>query len=428
MEMASSSTILRKPWLNLARGIWIIMAGTAVIVFVVGSIVVLRDPLSACTPAEAVCGPWIVSLEDMALAQKLQYPVSLMLAAYIVNAFLPKLCFALVGFLIFWRRSDDWMALLLSMMLIGFIIEGVPNLGAFTPIVNLLYATITAIFGFLPFIFPNGRFIPRNMRWLAPPVVILTVIATSLPQLGIPVNDQAYALANMIIFFVWFVLGGYAVIYRYKYVSGSIERQQTKWVMAGILGTFALFIPFTIIAVFFPPSQPSPERLAFFFLVYLPIGFLSYLFIPGSIAFAILRYRLYDIDVIIRKTLVYASLSALLVLVYLGMVIFLQSVFDSVSGQQSPIAIVISTLLIAAMFNPLRHRIQDAIDRRFYRKKYDAQQVLAQFALTARDETNMDVLTAELMSVMQETMQPSVVNLWFLRQTSSVPQDGEPER
>ena len=377
MEMRPSSTTLCKPWLNLARVTWIIMAGTAVIVFIVGSLVFLRDPLETCTTAEAICGPWMVSLEDMALAQQLQLPVSLMMAAFITNAFLPKICFALVGFLIFWRRSDDWMALLLSMMLIGFMVEGIQNLGVITPIVNLLYAIITAIFGFLPFIFPNGRFVPGIMRRLAPPTVILMVIATSLPQLGIPVNDQTYALANMVIFFIWFVLGGYAVVYRYKYVSDSIERQQTKWVMAGILGTFVLFIPFTIIAVFFPPSQPSANRLAFLFLIYLPIGLLSYLFIPGSIAFAIFRYRLYDIDVIIRKTLVYVSLSALLVLVYFGTVILLQGVFDTVIGRQSPITIVISTLLIAALFNPLRHRIQNAIDRRFFRKKYDAQQVLA---------------------------------------------------
>jgi hypothetical protein len=95
------------------------------------------------------------------------------------------------------------------------------------------------------------------------------------------------------------------------------------------------------------------------------------------------------------------------------MVVLLQSVFDSVTGQQSPIAIVISTLLIAALFAPLRRRVQAAVDRRFYRQKYDAQQVLAQFAVVARDETDMDKLTAELVRVVQETMQPERISLWI---------------
>jgi predicted component of type VI protein secretion system len=135
--------------------------------------------------------------------------------------------------------------------------------------------------------------------------------------------------------------------------------------------------------------------------------------IGTGLAVAVLRYRLYDIDLIIRKTVQYGVLTAVLALVYFGTIILLQSLVGQAMGEQSPIIIVLSTLLIAAMFNPLRRRVQTAVDRRFYRQKYDAQQVLAQFAQTARDETDMEALTDELVRVVQETMQPESMAVWF---------------
>ncbi|GAH34212.1 unnamed protein product, partial [marine sediment metagenome] len=140
-------------------------------------------------------------------------------------------------------------------------------------------------------------------------------------------------------------------------------------------------------------------------------------------AFSILRYRLWDIDILIRRTLVYAVLTALLLILYFGSVVLLQQFFRALTGQDSPIVIVISTLVIAALFSPLRNRVQNIIDRRFYRRKFDAQQALAAFAATARDEVDLDHLQVELVSIVQETMQPEQVSLW-LRPTRFSPKTG----
>jgi hypothetical protein len=126
-----------------------------------------------------------------------------------------------------------------------------------------------------------------------------------------------------------------------------------------------------------------------------------------------MRYRLWDIDLVIRRTLQYSLLSGLLALTYFGLVIVLQSIFTAFGGQRSELVTVLSTLAIAALFLPLRRRVQDFIDKRFYRQKYDAQKVLAEFAATCRDETDLDKLTARLVEVVQETMQPERVSLWL---------------
>jgi hypothetical protein len=147
----------------------------------------------------------------------------------------------------------------------------------------------------------------------------------------------------------------------------------------------------------------------FFFLAVSPV----FIFFPATMVISMMRYRLWDIDLLIRRTVTYGLVTALLAFVYFGGIIVTQAIFHSLTATESPIAIVFSTLLIAALFNPLRTRIQAFIDRRFYRQKYDAQQVLAQFAQTARDEVDMEALQAEMLQVIQQTMQPQNLSIWL---------------
>ena len=411
------STRLRQPWLNFTRILWIVVAGLSLLVALVSIVISLREPLPSCVNPEAVCGPWSITREDVALADQLGLSASLVLDYFFAVSIAIKLAFIGVGLLIFLRRSDDWMAQLLSLMLVTFAVEGIQNLGPAMPLVSALYAIPGVVFVLLPFIFPNGRFVPRWTKWVLPLILLLTVPITLLPTIvGVVVSTNLFSLLTLLGFGLWIVLAAYAAVYRYRRVSSPAEKQQTKWVVGGFLASCLLFVPFAMVTVWFPPDTQTPQRLAFMLLVFLPLYMFCYLAIPAGVAFAILRYRLWDIDVIVRKTLVYASLTALLALVFFGVVTLLSSLFSAVSGQQSALAIVISTLVIAALFTPLRRRLQAGIDRRFFRRKYNAQQVLARFALTARDETDLDALTAELVNVVQETMQPDRVSVWLRKQ------------
>jgi len=285
------------------------------------------------------------------------------------------------------------------------------------------WAWILFIFPILliPLLFPSGR--PPSPRWRWVVIYALVLVAIFIFLASLAQNFQStthgWFVPNPVGFIpntsfveliisIWqmglvalTVLCVFSLFVRFRWAA-AVEREQIKWLL------YACFLFVIVYGFRFFVSDESSIIPLWNVLFYLLI-----LMVPAAIAIAILRYRLWDIDVIIRKTLVYGALTAAMALVFFGGVTLLQSLFQAISGQQSAISIVISTLVIAALFNPLRTRIQNGIDRRFYRKKYNAEQTLARFAGVARDETDIDQLCAELLAVVDESMQPAQVSLWL---------------
>lgn len=276
----------------------------------------------------------------------------------------------------------------------------------------------TAMFPFLLLLFPTGR-VPSH-RWR---LVAWAVVAAGAPALitlpfaafadsfipgGNPIGIggtageviTVLAFAAVMVILAAIVLSALSLVFRYRR-AGGVERQQIKWfAYAG-----ALFVGQWISQFFYelPGAWDALAEMVPLVGLYVAVGI------------AILRYRLYDIDILINRTLVYGSLTATLIALYVGGVATTQTIFRALTGQedQPQFAIVVSTLVIAALFNPLRRRLQAFIDRRFYRRKYDARKTLEAFTAKLRDKTNLEALNAELVGVVRETMQPAHVSLWL---------------
>jgi hypothetical protein len=263
---------------------------------------------------------------------------------------------------------------------------------------NVIFAYLMAP-SFLGFAltFPKPKtFIQRHPRWLLLPYLVGLV-----PTILLFIDPKLAEIGFLLTFGI-LVLGLVSLVHSGLTMRDAVSRAQLRWAVGGVAVGVALFL------LNFASYAPPPYREVILFVASLGSPIIGF-----SLAIAILRYRLFDIDVIIRKTLQYALLTGLLALVYFGSVILLQSLTENLFGEQSPLVIVLSTLAIAALVGPLRVRIQDFIDRRFYRKKYDAEQALTQFAAAARDEVDIENLTTALLKVVEETMQPEEISLWL---------------
>jgi hypothetical protein len=420
---SSEGTRLHGRWLLIARTLWVVVVTLSLVLFVI-AIALHAAQLGSLDktlhstlvhPDPSLSG-YVTSQIPLALL----YGSSLGLISVFMS--ISSVIWIATGLVIFWRKSDDWMTLLVALGLITFGIAFSPSLYVMYiladqhapwrllfPMVNLLGWGSVGVFFYL---FPNGRFVPRWTAWLALCYLAFEV-SESLPSNSPFSVEHLPPLLLALMELVLLITPIFAQLYRYRHMSNLVERQQVKWVVFGIVLTLLVDMVIFLPLLFFPPlAQPGLPR-SVYALISAFLVFIGFDLIPLTIGIAMLRYRLWDIDIIINRTLVYGVLTVSLALVYFGLVILLQFLLRGLINQTNNVALVVSTLAIAALFQPLRKRIQRGIDRRFYRRKYDVTKTLEAFSATLRNEVDLDTLREQLVAVVQETMQPSHVSLWL---------------
>jgi hypothetical protein len=408
-----------------ARIAWVIVAVLTVAVMVASVPLLFERLSSVCTDAASVC------------AQRAEVPAEVLgklrgagislgtYAAFTVGVeVLCKVVWISVATLLFVFRSRDRMALLVSFFLLTFgtatlLTNGTevlaPEHPAWWVVARGLQITGEVFSVLFLLTFPDGRFVPR---WT--PIVAVVFLLFQIPSDLFPEDptsrptflNTAVTIVGAFVFFGCVTIMLASQVYRYRRVSGPEQRRQTRWVVFGTtLAIATLLVAYA--SVFLATGDPQDSALLL--LVVGSVIPLVVLLIPLSVFVAIFRSGLFDIDLVINRALVYGTLTASLALVYLGAVAGLQRIVSPLAGESNQLVVVASTLLIAALFNPLRRRIQHVIDRRFYRRKYDAAKTLQAFSAKLRNETNLDSLSDELVGVVRETMQPQHASLWLRR-------------
>jgi hypothetical protein len=401
---------LQGGWLLLARGIWIALVVLTLGIYFASLPVYLAHLQTPCA------GPACVSEQLSPGQAEALKGIGLSLgayAAYMIALTLATMVVSLgVSTLIVWRRPDDRMALIVALLLVTYgplvatsSIVAIPSPWRVPNECLVFLALALLVLVFL--LFPSGQFVPHWTRWTL--VVFLAgLVPTAFVSPFMP-HTPVEQLSTLV------VLGELAMLAlfqlcRYRRVSSPLQRQQTKWVVFGLVLPISVYVSGSVLPLLFPVLA-SPSSL--YPLAYNVIHPLLPFFIPLSFGFAMLRNRLWDIDVLINRTLVYGALTVILTGVYVGLVIGLQALLRNIISQNNSVTIVISTLAIAALFQPLRQRIQRIIDQRFYRSKYDAAKTVAAFSATLRHEVDLEQLREDLLAVVQETMQPTFVSLWL---------------
>ncbi|MGZ3642578.1 MAG: hypothetical protein ACXVCM_01885 [Ktedonobacteraceae bacterium] len=387
--------------LILARVAWVVAVSMVLALFLATLPAYYTLLQTVCSGA--LCGAVQPTPDSAQAMQKL----GLSIGAYatfilVLTLALAFLCFA-VSAVIFWRKSDDWMALLVALTVATTVtlsgsVYGTGMNSAWGVLAMVFNVLTSGLYVLVLLLFPDGRFVPRWTRWL----LLCGVVAALLSFMSNVYNLVFYAVLGMILI---------AQVYRYRTASSPLQRQQGKWFIFGGIVVVIIIVGLMVPQYIFPSFGQAGS---FYLLVNIPIYIVISLYLPLCIGLAMLRYRLWDIDLIIHRTLVYSTLTVLLAFIYQVSVFTFQSLLGGltlIGGNQ--VTIFASTLLIGLLFKPLYDRTRALIDRRFYRRKYDAAQTLAAFSATIRDEVDLNQLGINLMAVVEETMQPAHVSLWL---------------
>jgi hypothetical protein len=282
---------------------------------------------------------------------------------------------------------------------------------------GVLYGFLLAGLVHLALIFPKRHpLLVRQPKWvvwiyLGVWLPILVFLAVRWAAIVSPVERLALVVQTIsfmtVFYFPLLLLAAYG-----SYRTGTArEKRQARWLVWSLVISLVPYLAFSVL----------PPLLGFDFKLANSLVGVLWCTVPTSFAIAVLRERLFDIDLIIHRTLVYTVLTATLAVIYFGSVVLLQNLFRTLVGQGDQLAVVASTLAIAALFNPLRRRVQDVVDRRFYRRKYDAEQILASFSARLRDEVDLNQIRGDLLAVVHETMQPEDVSLWLWKLEAEKP-------
>lgn len=410
--------------IRLAQIAWLVFVSLTLVLYVAGTLIYYNQWRQICIAPVEQCRefdlPTPLGAQQLAAAGLSLDTYALLVVGFRLVLGIVPLTLSLI---IFARKRNEPMALFVSLFLVmssqaggptGVMGQAFPAFALFFKLVEFVSTALLPLFFGL---FPNGRMTPR-IYWVV--VIFFSGVYFINGTLGIgdSLSDPIWSVLSYVGWLSVLVGGTAAQVYRYLRVSTNEEKRQTRWVLFG----FGLLVGWIVTALTLTALSGDPtigtdrdtdivRRISF--LIYLNFGFE---FIYLSIGMAILRSRLFDIDIIIRRTLIYSVLTAILALFYFGAVIVLQQLFNAITGAGDDLAIIISTLALAALFDPLRRRVQNAIDSRFFRRKYDAQKVIERFATTVRDEVELEKLTGELLNVVNETMQPTNVSLWLKKE------------